>query len=198
MTSLRTLSASLLLALSALATGHASAAATYLYEGSAFNVIGDDQDLLSGYDKITASVTFDQAALDSEFGLPGNILSFSISGKSGSSFGPLNSAQIVQDSYFVFDGEQIANWFFSVVIPGPAQGQRLTLETINASGVVSDRAALRDATSGSLLANYRINEMPGTWTLQPAVAPVPEPGTWALLLAGLAGVGAVARRRKNA
>lgn len=31
----------------------------------------------------------------------------------------------------------------------------------------------------------------------PVVAQVPEPGTWAMLLVGLAGVGAVARRRKH-
>jgi hypothetical protein len=28
------------------------------------------------------------------------------------------------------------------------------------------------------------------------VAPIPEPGTWAMMLGGLLGLGAVARRRK--
>lgn len=49
----------------------------------------------------------------------------------------------------------------------------------------------------SLAVNYKL----GVWSLNAATGqlvysvPVPEPGTWALMLAGLIGVGAIARRR---
>lgn len=55
-------------------------------------------------------------------------------------------------------------------------------------------AATGDGYSGMLIDNVAMAGLPPT--VVPPVTPVPEPETWALMLAGLAGLGHVARRRR--
>jgi hypothetical protein len=86
------------------------------------------------------------------------------------------------------------------------------------SGVSLDFGALQPATTGSLNASYTPGNFatllagvqagrayvnihtPGTYQageIRGFLAPIPEPGTWALMLGGLAAVGGIARRRRG-
>lgn len=116
-------------------------------------------------------------------GASGTILPYAINssgqvvGKAGSS----TSAQL-----FYFDGS--SSYSLNSMIAGNNPN--------GWSGNGSSPTAFGIADNGSIIVSAISNSVSGQRAL--LLSPVPEPSTWALMLAGIAGVGAIARRRKAA
>jgi hypothetical protein len=93
---------------------------------------------------------------------------------------------------FNFVNGTLADWFIDA-----NTGPSAALLTVNDSGVFSFFGEVYDSASvngqESVSAGFPNSPASGTWTV---TAGVPEPTAWALMMLGLAGVGATLRRRR--
>jgi hypothetical protein len=92
------------------------------------------------------------------------------------------------DDYLTLDSTgQVTNWLIEVVNTSSSGGAY----TLN-SGAVCGICGTQDF-GGSSDTILLVDNNPGTWQ----VAAVPEPSTWAMMILGFAGVGAMAYRRRR-
>jgi hypothetical protein len=107
----------------------------------------------------------------------------------------------VNDSYFATGGTNSGNWASGLA---DNLANKVAFNTDNAIGSTADFFRLTEPASGT---NATISTLfsgatqwsfdGNTLSITGQTAPIPEPGTWAMLLAGLMMVGGIARRRMS-
>lgn len=180
--------AGLFSACATLSLSAAAHAATYTYTGDDFNSFS----LPSAYtaaDKVTGSITLTSALAD-------NLTSFvSVPAASITSFSFSDGLQTISNanatgSAFAFKTDatgKITAWQVTVLIGSVASDSIATVDFPGVLGVFDDGVFENSVGSNRNLA--------GTWTGGgPAV---PEPATWAMMLAGFGGLGAAMRSRRR-
>ena len=161
-----------------------AAITTYTYTGNAFNSVTSPY---TTSDSVTGSITLANA-------LASNLTSFTTVTPSSFSFSDgintVTNTTANVGSLFAFKTDAIGNIFQWQVSVYTGSVFQFSISTANPGLFSPDDHVY---VNSSNTAYGQILNSPGTWT----VATVPEPETYALLLAGLGLMGAVARRREN-
>jgi hypothetical protein len=174
-----------------LALGASAHAATYVYTGNDFNSFTEPSAYTTS-DSVTGSITLASPLPDGvdTFNLvpSADIQSFSFS----DGLQTLTNTNATGSS-FAFETDASGNITFWQVTVFKGTVASDSIATVNAPTIlgVFDDGVFQNSMG-------EIQKMPGTWTLMSSGAPgVPEPTTWAMMLAGFGGLGVAMRRRRK-
>lgn len=162
-----------------------AASTTYTYTGNNFNSVKGPY---TTSDSVSGSITLADA-------LASNLAGFTTVSPTSFSFSDgintVTNTTANVGSLFAFKTDALGNIFQWQVSVYTGSVFTFSIATVNAPGLygLDDHVFVN---SGNTAYGQILNN-PGTWT----VATVPEPETYAMILAGLGLMGAVARRRKN-
>jgi hypothetical protein len=105
---------------------------------------------------------------------------------------PITAVSNFVDGYIGF-GEPISDYGIYFLASPAIVGYMLQAPLGPVSGVVDGNPGVAFATLGG---SFTFDSSDSAGTFQAAAVQVPEPGTWALMLAGMAGIGRIVRQRR--